>query len=91
MSEHAFLSVICRADTKYVCCPLDRDVNWRPCAGRVTPCAGYRITYTNLFQNISMWSYLVGCRLQKRAHLLKKKTEKKEEKSLPTLPYFLEW
>ena len=20
--------------------PLDRDINWRPCAGRVTPCAG---------------------------------------------------
>ena len=19
-----------------MCCPLDRDVNWRPCAGRVT-------------------------------------------------------
>ena len=35
VSEHAFLSVIYRE-----CCPLDRDVNWRPCAGRVTPCAG---------------------------------------------------
>ena len=28
-----------------------------------------------------MWSYLLRCRLQKRPHLLKKK-------SLPTLPYF---
>ena len=28
---------------------------------------------TNLFQNISMWSYLLRCRLQKRPHLLKKK------------------
>ena len=27
MSEHAFLSVICRDDTKQVCCPLDRDVD----------------------------------------------------------------
>ena len=32
MSEHAFLSVICRE-----CCPLDRDVNWRPCAGESPP------------------------------------------------------
>ena len=40
------------------------------------------ITYTNLFQNISMWSYLLRCRLQKRPHLFKKK------KSLPTLPNF---
>ena len=40
------------------------------------------ITYTNLFQNISMWSYLLRCRLQKRPHLLKKK------KVLATLPTF---
>ena len=35
VSEHALLSVICRE-----CCPLDWDVNWWPCAGRVIPCAG---------------------------------------------------
>ena len=29
--------------------------------------------YTNLFQNISKWSYLLRCRLQKRPHLFKKK------------------
>ena len=28
MSEHAFSSVICRDDTRYVHRPSDRDVNW---------------------------------------------------------------
>ena len=62
-----------------MCCTFDKDVNWRPCTGRVTPCAGPRITYPNLFQNIRLWLYLLRCRLQKRPHLFKKK-------SLPTLP-----
>ena len=40
VSEHVFLSVICRDDTRYVHRPLDRYVNLMPpCAGRVTPCA----------------------------------------------------
>ena len=28
--QRAFLDVICKDDTKPVCCPLDWDVNWRP-------------------------------------------------------------
>ena len=43
---------------------------------------------TNLFQNISMWSYLLRCRLQKRPHLLKKKKKKKKKiDPLPILPH----
>ena len=48
------------------------------------------IAYTNLFQNISMWSYLLRGRLQKRPHLLKKK-EKKKRKKNPYPPYLTFW
>ena len=35
-----------------------------------------------------MWSYLLGCRLQKRPHLFKKqkKKKKKQKKKIPTYP-----
>ena len=42
VSEHAFLSVICRDDTKYVRHPSDLDVNWRPHVQVKNPSVVYR-------------------------------------------------
>ena len=54
VSEHAFLSVICRDDTKSVCRPLDRDVNWRPLYRESHPlCRSKNITVI----------YMITCRL----------------------------
>ena len=63
MSEHAFLSVICSE-----CCPLDRDVNWRPCAGQSPPVLvkeSHIQTYSRT--SVCARTYLGG--LQKRPHL----------------------
>ena len=80
--EHAFLSVICRE-----CCPFDRDVNWRPCSGRVIPCAVKE-------SNIQTYSRTSACGrtylgvVYRITAFVKKKKKKKKNKIPPYPPYY---
>ena len=79
MSEHAFLSVICRDDTKYVCCPLDRDVNWR----ESQPLCWLKI---HIYKVIPEHQYVVVPTYVSFAEKTAFIKKKKKKKKIPTCP-----
>ena len=48
MSEHAFLSVVCRDDIKEVCSHFDRHINWMSHAPGKSPLVQLKEPYANL-------------------------------------------
>ena len=79
--KHAFLSVICRDDTKSVCCPLDRDVNWRPCGE--SPPVLVEESHIQIYSRTSVCgrTYLGVVYRKDRIYV-------KNKKALPALPNF---